>query len=62
VINVTIALMLDPNKEIILYPDSPTGCDVIGKEKFEEIVDTGRGSFKFRSTISIEEELLVKNK
>lgn len=62
VINVTIALMLDPNKEIVLYPDSPTGCDVIGKEKFEDIVDTGRGSFKFRSTISIEEELLVKNK
>lgn len=61
VILVTSKLMDDPETEIVLYPDSPTGCDVVGKEKFEDISDTGRGTFKFRSTMSVE-ELKIKNR
>lgn len=52
----TMKLMLEPDTDIVLYPDSPTGCDIVGLEKFEDISMNGTGSFKFRANIEIEEK------
>lgn len=52
-INATIQLMIDPNANIILIPDSPTGCDVIETD-FARICERGAGSYQMRCTYEID--------
>lgn len=57
VIELTIKLMDDPDYEdITLVPDSPTGAYVIDEGQFQEISETGKGRFKMRGVIDIDEE------
>lgn len=55
VINATIKLLKDPNSEIVLIPDSPTGADIIECD-FYKMCNTGRGNFKMRCTYEIDEK------
>jgi DNA gyrase, A subunit len=51
-------------KKDFLYPDLPTGADIIDEGQFREICATGTGKFSARSTIEIDEEhhmLNIKN-
>ena len=52
----TISLIKDPSTKLSLVPDMPTGCLIIDEGKFEEISETGRGVFKMRGEILINEE------
>lgn len=54
IIEATIKLIHDPEAEIILIPDSPTGCDII-KTNFREITNTGIGKYIMRAKYSIDE-------
>ncbi len=53
VIDATIELIKNPNKKIVLIPDFIQECDLIG-DNWEEICETGRGSFKVRGKIVTE--------
>lgn len=47
-----------------LYPDMPTGADIVDEGQFRDICATGEGKFKSRATIEIDEEnhlLNIKN-
>ncbi len=52
----TIALIKNPKTKITLYPDSPTGCDVLDKSKFDKICKEGNGSFRMRGHAEIDEK------
>lgn len=41
VINATIKLIKNPNTDILLVPDSPTGCDIIDNGQFKKINEIG---------------------
>ena len=57
VLELTLELMDNPDKEdIILYPDSPTGAYIVDEGQFGEISKTGKGKFKMRGVIEIDEE------
>lgn len=55
VIDATILLMKDPNANIVLIPDSPTGCDII-ETNFAEICNRGSGKFSMRCKYEIDDE------
>ena len=50
VIDATINLINHPNSKVVLIPDLPQACELIG-DNWEEISNTGRGSFKARGVI-----------
>lgn len=52
----TMKLMDDPNYFEILLPDSPTGADIVSNGEFERINREGKGTFKMRARIEINEE------
>lgn len=57
VLEATINLIEDPDIEnIVLYPDSPTGAYIVDEGQFEQISSTGKGRFKMRGVIEIDEE------
>lgn len=47
-----IVLMTNPNADIIIIPDSPTGCDVIMTD-FKKICDTGNAGYSMRCKYNI---------
>lgn len=55
VIDATILLMKDPNANIVLIPDSPTGCDII-ENNFADISNRGNGKFSMRCKYEIDAE------
>ncbi len=56
VIQATIQLIKNPKYKPYLIPDITTGCLIIDEGKFEEICDTGRGTFKMRAEIVKDED------
>lgn len=54
VLDATIKLIKDPNAEIFLIPDSPTGCDIVDRGDFEEMNKTGISKLTMRATTSID--------
>jgi len=56
VLALTIKLLDDPDYEdVTLIPDSPTGAYVIDEGQFKEISETGKGKFKMRGVMDINE-------
>lgn len=55
VVEATIMLMMDPNAEIILIPDSPSGADIIEGD-FSKISDMGNGTYSMRCKYKINAE------
>lgn len=57
VLELTIKLLENPEYEnITLLPDSPTGAMIIDDGQFEEISRTGKGKFRMRGEMVIDEE------
>lgn len=57
VLELTLRLMDDPDLEdVTLIPDSPTGAHIIDEGQFKEISETGKGKFKMRGHIEVDEE------
>jgi DNA gyrase subunit A len=50
-----IDLIEDPNADIVLVPDSPTGAYIVDDGQFPEISRTGKGQFRMRGVIDIDE-------
>lgn len=50
----TIKLIKDPTANIMLIPDSPTGCDIIDEGRFKEINKTGQSKITMRATTEID--------
>ena len=55
VIDATIMLMMNPNANIVLIPDSPTGADIIADD-FAKICDSGNGKYTMRCTYKVDAE------
>lgn len=56
IIKITKQLITDPNdRKFVIYPDIPTGCDIVDEGKYEETCMTGRGTMHMRSHIEIED-------
>lgn len=51
-----IELIENPDADIVLVPDSPTGAYIVDEGQFPEISRTGRGQFKMRGVITIDEK------
>lgn len=51
-----IKLMDDPEYDEIIYPDIPTGCDIIDDGQFDDIRRTGKGKFRMKPRVRIDEE------
>lgn len=57
VLEATIELIENPDiEDIILYPDSATGAYIVDEGQFESISKTGKGRFKMRGVIDVDEE------
>ena len=57
VLEATIDLIKNPDIEnIVLYPDSPTGAYIVDEGQFAEISSTGKGKFRMRGVIEVDEE------
>lgn len=57
VLELTLKLMDDPNHpDVTLIPDSPTGAHIIDEGQFQAISETGKGKFRMRGHIEIDEE------
>ena len=54
VLDATIKLIKDPKANILLIPDSPTGCDIIDEGRFKEINKTGQSKVTMRATTEID--------
>lgn len=54
VLDATMELIKNPSANILLIPDSPTGCDVIDEGNFKEINKTGQSKITFRATSEID--------
>lgn len=54
VLDATIKLIKNPDAKILLYPDSPTGCDIIDSGEFKEINKTGNGKFTMQASYEID--------
>lgn len=54
VLDATIKLMKNPESDIMLIPDIPTGCDVIDKGEFAKINKTGKGKVTLRASSEID--------
>ena len=50
----TIKLIKDPKANILLIPDSPTGCDILDEGRFKEINKTGQSKVTMRATTEID--------
>jgi len=62
VLEATISLMEDPDQDVImLYPDSSTGASIVDEGQFEQICRTGKGRFKMRGVIEIDEDNNILN-
>lgn len=48
-----IELLEDPEYDTVIYPDIPSGCDVIDDGQFVEIAKTGVGSFRMKCKTEI---------
>ncbi len=60
VIETTILLLKNPNFDIVLVPDSPTGCDIV-ENNFKKICDTGKGTYTMRCKYEVlSDENVVK--
>ena len=55
VIDATLALIENPERDIVLIPDLAQGCDLIGGD-WRSISRSGRGSFKARGRITTEQD------
>lgn len=55
VLNVTRALLRDPNTEVVLIPDFCQPCTILDAD-WKEISETGRGSFRVRGHIVTEQD------
>lgn len=55
IVQATIKLIKDPKAEIVLIPDSPTGCNII-KTDFKKITNSGVGNYRMRSTFEIDSD------
>lgn len=55
ILNATINLIKNPKCKLNLIPDIPTGCLIIDEGQFDSITETGRGIFKMRGEINIDE-------
>lgn len=53
VVDTTLKLMKNPNADIMLIPDSPTGCDIVAGN-FRKIMDVGNGVYMMRCTYEID--------
>lgn len=51
-----LKLMDNPNYDQILYPDLPTGCDIIDDGQFDEIRRTGKGKFRMKARVTVDED------
>jgi DNA gyrase subunit A len=51
-----INLIDDPKYDKILYPDLPNGCEVIDDGQFDEVRKTGKGKFRMKAKVVIDEE------
>jgi DNA gyrase subunit A len=56
VLNATMDLMKNPNKNIYLVPDSPTGADIIDDGQFATICEKGTGTLTLRGSVEIDSE------
>jgi DNA gyrase subunit A len=57
VLELTIKLMDDPDyDDVTLIPDSPTKAHIIDEGQFKEISETGKGKFRMRGQIDIDDE------
>ena len=56
IVDLMTRLIKDPNDpDIIIYPDLPTGCDIVDDpEAIKSICETGRGLLKMRARIDID--------
>lgn len=54
-VDATIKLIKDPNANVIIIPDSPTGCDIVETD-FNKINRDGVGTYKMRCTYEIDDE------
>lgn len=55
VFEATIKLIENPEAKIYLIPDSPTCSTILDDGNFEEISNTGMGSYKMRGNIQVDE-------
>ena len=55
VMEATIKLIKNPDENIYIVPDSPTGADVVDDGQFQTICDTGIGTFTLRGSIEVDE-------
>ena len=54
IIRVTKKLLKNPDTtDVYMIPDIPTGCDIVDNGDLREICDTGHGTLKMRSDITI---------
>lgn len=57
VCELTIQLLEDPDySDFVLIPDSPTGAYVVDEGQFQEITDTGKGKYRMRAVIDVNED------
>ena len=57
VMEATIKLLRNPNSDIKLIPDFPSGCEVIANKELDEVnTNGGRGKVTVRSTIDVDHE------
>ena len=49
-------LIDDPSYDRILYPDLPNGCEIIDDGQFDEIRKTGKGKFRMKAKVTVNEE------
>ena len=54
VVEACITLMMDPNANIVLIPDSPTGADIIESD-FAKLCEKGNGTYSMRCTYEIDD-------
>ena len=56
IVRITKKLLRNPeSNDIYIMPDMPTGCDIVDNGLLRQICDTGSGTLKMRSTITIED-------
>lgn len=55
VVEACITLMMDPNANIVLIPDSPSGSDVIETD-FAKLCEKGNGTYSMRCTYEIDDK------
>ena len=55
IVDTVIKLMEDPNADITMVPDFPTGCDIVDNDELHKISKDGSGKITMRGTIDIEE-------